>query len=241
MLDTELLKAFCSGFYGYGAKDAPHWFLSMEEGGGTTEAEIAARIEAWHSRGRPELEDVASYHEAIGQQHWFSARPPVQRTWAAMIRIVLAYEGAATDLETVRTYQRDRLGRTDGVTRLSPLLPLPAKSLAHWNYGEWTEDDSLATRARYHDAFSALRIAHLAAALRNIRPRTVTFFGASYMHYWVRIATAPMVPIQDVAHAAVEGHTTFIACKHPATRGLSNEYFVKVGRAHRAAHGGLMR
>ena len=44
MLNPSLLQAFCEGFYGYGAADARHWFISMEEGGGTSEQEIQAYV-----------------------------------------------------------------------------------------------------------------------------------------------------------------------------------------------------
>lgn len=235
MLDAELLAAFCTGFYGYGSTHAPHWFISMEEGGGKTEAEIAARIDAWHTRGRKHLEDVTGYHGAIGQAVWFSAHPPIQKTWAAMIRIVLAFEGCPTDVEAVRSYQRDRLGRSGGATRLSPLLPLPAQSISDWRYGEWSQVDALASRARYKETYSALRVAKLAEEVRALKPKTVTFFGTSYLSDWTQISTVPLVPVGSV-WAAMDAQTTFIACRHPTARAISNAEFERIGQAHRAAH-----
>jgi hypothetical protein len=230
MLNPTLLQAFCDRFYGYGTADAPHWFISMEEGGGTTEAEIGARVMAWDSRGRRELEEVDEFHNAIDQSKWFGSRPPIQRTWAAMIRMLLAMDGESTDTESVRIYQRDRLARRGGTTRLTPLFPLPAQSLNHWHYANWSTASHLRNRSAYRAAFESSRVAHLGGAVTQHAPRTVAFFGLTYLPYWSQVAGTEL-------HAAAEGvyvgrrrSTKFIVCKHPATRGIRNDYFVSAAQ-----------
>ncbi|MBY0437040.1 MAG: hypothetical protein K2W80_02525 [Burkholderiales bacterium] len=233
MLDHALLRDFCSKFYGYGNPLAQHWFISMEEGGGNTEQELERRLVAWRDRGCRDLEDVSEYHRAIRQDEWFGPHPKIQRTWAAMIRVELAWGGLSTDVESVRRYQRDHLGRTNGSTRLSPLLPLPSKSLDHWHYPAWTADHAFLTRSRYRDEFLAVRVAHLAQALSVNQPRTVTFLGLSCLPQWQRIAgNTPLVP-SELGHVGKSGQTTFVVCTHPAVKGVKNEYFVAVGRHHR--------
>lgn len=231
MLETALLQDFCERFYGYGTLDAPHWFICMEEGGGKTESEIASRLAVWDIRGRRELEDVDAYHRAIGQDRWFSARPPIQRTWAAMIRMVLTIAGERTDAESVRAYQRDRLARQGGTTRLSPLFPLPAQSLDHWHYSQWSAVSHLSDRKAYRAALESNRVAHLAAAVGQASPPTVVFFGTSYLPYWSRIAGTELRPMPGGTHLGANGSTRFIVCKHPATKGISNEYFISAGHA----------
>lgn len=235
MLDATLLQQFCDRFYGYGVVDAPYWFISMEEGGGKTEIEIASRLAAWDTRGRRELEDVDEYCRAIDQSKWFDSRPPIQRTWAAMIRMVLAMMGETTDAESVRAYQRGHLARSGGTTRLSPLFPLPAQSLDHWYYSQWSTTSHFANRQAYRGAFESARIAHLAAAIIKHSPRTVAFFGISYLSYWSQIARTELHVTAEDTFLGESGSTKFIVCKHPATKGIPNEYFVSAARALGAA------
>lgn len=235
MLDPALLQEFCNRFYGYGVADAPYWFISMEEGGGKTEDEIASRLAAWDARGRRELEDVDEYHRAIDQSEWFDSYPPIQRTWAAMIRVLLAMTGESTDAESVRAYQRDRLARSGGTTRLSPLFPLPAQSLDHWHYSQWSTTSHFADRQAYRGAFESARVAHLTAAITRYSPRTVAFLGASYLTYWSKIARTEFCSTAEGTFLGQNGSTKFIVCKHPATKGIPNEYFASAGRALRAA------
>ena len=152
-----------------------------------------------------------------------------------MIRIVLAYSGEATDVEAVRTYQRMKLGRAGGETRLSPLFPLPAKSLDDWRYPAWSGNAGLSDRKAYRKLYESNRVARLAESVRVAAPTTVTFLGTSYLNYWNQIAGMDLQAIGDVAFAGITEKTRFIACKHPAVKGITSEYFVRVGRAHRAA------
>ncbi|MBC8136283.1 MAG: hypothetical protein H8F28_10385 [Fibrella sp.] len=45
-LNNDQTQEFCNGFLGYGNLSAPLWFIGMEEGGGKSESEIAARLDA---------------------------------------------------------------------------------------------------------------------------------------------------------------------------------------------------
>lgn len=233
MLNPTLLRDFCTSFFGYGEEQARHWFISMEEGGGNTEQEIELRINEWQARGRRELEDVAAYHKAIKEDHWFDHHPKIQRTWAAMIRVALACDGDPSDTESVRRYQRDHLGRIGGATRLSPLLPLPSKSLDHWHYAAWTEDHAFATRSRYRDEFLSLRISHLSQAVASRRPRTVTFLGLSYLQHWQRVAGSTFLRASALGLVGKSESTSFVVCTHPAVKGVTNDYFAAVGHHHR--------
>jgi hypothetical protein len=235
MLNPTLLQAFCTGFYGYGAADANHWFVSMEEGGGNTEQEIQARLGAWDGRGRREIEEIDEFHRAIGQDKWFTYHPPIQKTWAAAIRMVLAIDGKATDLESVRAYQRDWLARAGGETRLSPLFPLPSKSIDHWNYEAWSGAQQFANRRSYKEHFESLRIEHLRKAILGSAPLTVSFFGASYFEYWARIAKSDFRVSSDGLQFGRMGSTKFVVCNHPATQGITNEYFISAAQVLGAA------
>ncbi len=223
------------GFFGYGVADAGHWFISMEEGGGTTEEEIGLRLGAWDARGRRELEEIDEYHRAIGLGKWFSPHPPIQKTWAASIRIVLAMDGLSTAVENVRIFQRDSLARRGGKTRLSPLFPLPSMSLDHWKYSEWSGATELKDRASYKQHVEAARVTQLAESVGKFRPRTVVFFGSSYLSYWERIAGVEFTATPEGLLVATSNGTRFIVCKHPATQGMTNAYFLSAAAALQGA------
>ena len=235
MLDLKALRSFCEGFYGYGELEAPHWFISMEEGGGNSEKEVSLRLNAWDTRGRRELEEIHDYHRAIGLDKWFSERPPIQKTWAASIRMLLAMEGHDTDRESVRMYQRDQLARRGGAIRLSPLFPLPSKSIAEWNYSAWSTSTRLSDRAAYKQNLELERVEHLRHQISQHAPRTVTFFGASYMKYWESIANINLQLSAEGFRIGRMGRTKLIVCNHPATQGIQNEYFIVAAHALRAA------
>lgn len=230
MLDPNVLKAFCSGFYGYGAPDVPYWFITMEEGGGKTEVEVQTRLTAWKSRGSRELEEIHEFHRAINQASWFECRPKIQKTWAAAIRMVLIAEGKVPTTEGVRLFQRDRLARSGGNTRLSPLFPLPAQSLDHWNYSTWANDATFASRSQYKVELERARIEHLSEAIRKHEPSFVAFFGTSYLESWSRIAGIHMTPIDDALHYGRTSATKFIVCRHPTFHGVPHSHFE--GAAH---------
>ncbi len=235
MLKPDDLRSFCQNFYGYGEQSAPHWFISMEEGGGTSEPEIQMRLDAWISRGRRELEDAGEYHDAIHLGKWFASHPPIQRTWSASIRMLLIFGGVQPTTERVREYQRTTLGRKGGVSRLSPLFPLPAKSIDHWHYGEWTDDNDFSNRRSYRKFLERVRTRHLSEQIRQFAPRTVVFYGQSYMEYWHAIAGLQFTHISDGFAIAKNVGTRFVICKHPAVQGITNEYFETIGRRLAAA------
>src|SRR5258708_2448937 len=142
MLSPDLLAAYMHTFYGYGAWAAKYWFVGMEEGGGDSLEEIERRITVWHDRGRRDLEDLRDYHLAIGVPRYFEAKAKLQRTWRALLRVVLTAQGARVDADSLRTYQSNLLGRLPATlnadTALIELLPLPAPAKrAPWLYDKF--------------------------------------------------------------------------------------------------------
>ena len=235
MLDLKTLRSFCEGFYGYGELDAPHWFISMEEGGGTSEEEIATRIDAWIARGCLELEDLREYHHAINIDKWFREHPPIQRTWYATIRMLLILKGQLPSAALAQDFQRDHLARFGGNSRLSPLFPLPSKSLDDWKYASWADTDTFGDRNSYRRKFEQLRVSHLASSIARVRPRTVVFYGQSYRDYWHQIAPVKFTPNSDGFAVGSTDGTRFVICRHPAAQGNTNDYFDTIGRLLAAA------
>lgn len=93
MLDNTLIQEFIYGFYGYGTYSEPFWFVGMEEGGSGALEDVQQRLTAWDARGRHELEDVASYHRAIGITRFWDEPVRLQSTWSGLIRVLLTAKG----------------------------------------------------------------------------------------------------------------------------------------------------
>nr|MDQ3005688.1 hypothetical protein [Chloroflexota bacterium] len=186
--DDQLLDEFAHSFYGYGNYNGQYWFIGMEEGGGSSFAEIAKRLSVWADRGRLELEDVAEYHNQIGLSHLFQEKPVIQRTWGKLIRILLSIDGIAPITEQVREYQRSSLGRLNGTMCLTELLPLPSPDIGRWIYAQCSQLPYLADRERYKHAFLMPRIKHLKQRISEHKPKAVIFYGFSYREYWQEIA-----------------------------------------------------
>jgi hypothetical protein len=232
-LDDTLLEAFMNHFYGYGRYQAAYWLVGMEEGGGRSLEAVARRLAAWDKRGRQELEDVADYHRELGLSALFRERPTIQPTWGKLIRILLAANGQVPTPNQIRAYQRDSLGRSAGDTCLLELLPLPSPSTDHWLYGRHSQLPYLANRAGYQAALLNKRLAHLQQRLNEYRPSVVLFYSFRYRPYWQQLAGVHFDPAERECSMAGAGRGSplFVLTQHPATPGLGNDYFHRVGQA----------
>jgi hypothetical protein len=97
---------------------------------------------------------------------WLIERPPLQATWKQLIRLALGYQGASADLEDVRRYQRDRLGRSDADTLLIELSAVNARSLS--------------VHVAERESHRAERIATIRRRMEEHQPEFVVFYGVRY-------------------------------------------------------------
>lgn len=233
-IDTVLHK-FIHEFYGYGNYHGKIWFIGMEEGGGNTKEEIMARINAW-TKHCSELVDVASYHKAIGIDKFFAAPPVLQTTWSKLIRIALCFQNIAPSIDRIRQYQAKRLGRWNDDTCLLELLPLPSPSTSKWHYNSISTLPYLSSRKNYSEELLALRIKSIQQKIIQYSPNVVIFYSKKYAKYWEEIADVPFMEAADNISTGHNGTTTFAIVTHPATHGVTNEYFCKAGNIIRTLH-----
>jgi hypothetical protein len=234
-IDDKLLEAYMATFYGYGNYAGRYWFVGMEEGGGNSKEEIVKRLTAWNHSNKAELQDLAGHHRGVGIDRYFGERPRIQRTWGGLIRLLLALQGDPARTEEVRAYQRDHLGSADGETCLLELLPLPSPSTRHWLYAELSTLPQLQTRERYMDYYAPIRAEHIKRRLAEHSPKYVVFYGVHgwYQHWWRKIAGVDFEVVQMNTGTVYVGFgegTSFAIIKHPAAKGLTNEYFHEAGR-----------
>lgn len=230
LFNDQLLNEFVQNFYGYGNYNGQFWFIGMEEGGGNSFSEINKRLNAWRRRGRRALEDVAQYHAEIELTDWFNDKPKLQPTWNKLIRILLSSNGQLPTTEQVREYQKISLGRSNGDTCLVELLPLPSPSTEVWLYAQYSYLPYLNTREKYKQRCLPLRIKHLQTQITQYKPKAVVFYGLSYYKYWQMIAGIDLWQKTDKIYTGYNRTTFFMMTKHPATQGVTNEYFHQVGR-----------
>ena len=235
MFDDHLLHDFMDTFYGYGNYAGDYWFVGMEEGGGDSFNNIVQRLQAWHQRGRLELEDVAVYHAEIGEEWWFSPQPKLQPTWNRLIRIELSAKGQDVHTEHVRAYQKEHWGRLNGTNCLVELLPLPSPSLGHWLYAEHSQLPYLVSRDTYTKHYAESRAEHLQQRILEYRPKAVIFYSANpgYILWWKRIAGVEFRKETIVGfpvHIAKNEHTVFAITYHPGARGPTYDYPHQVGQ-----------
>jgi hypothetical protein len=168
-------------FLGYGRLAAPYWFLGMEEGtggekDGTKLIEQNVRIRA---RDFEPVMDLYTSHLLfnidITQLQRFT---PV---WLWMAKLLRGLNGASDwqDVPKAKAYIRSQLGRKDGETFLTELLPLPSPSLGHWFYASL-----FTSQASYHRELIPVRQQRLRTLITQYQPRIVFAYGAKYRQYY---------------------------------------------------------
>ena len=236
MLNDPILHQFIHSFYGYGSFAADTWFLGMEEGGGESLDEVSRRLAVWQARGGQELEDVCGYHDALYLGQFFREPVKLQRTWAQLCRMVLVSRGEPADLQAVKAYQKDRLGRPAGETCLMELLPLPSPGTDRWFYADWSMLPFLTSRSTYQEQVLPVRIKNLKERIQQHQPKFVIFYGMGYWEHWAAVAEATFTRLApDGFGWAKKNDTNFLIIQHPAAKGVSNDYFERAGKLLLAA------
>jgi hypothetical protein len=91
--------------------------------------------------------------------------------------MALGYEGAPTDPEDVRRYQRDRLGRSDADTLLIELSAVNAPNLS--------------VQVAERESHRAKRIATIRRRMEENTPKFVVFYGVTYRGEYEKVVGGP--------------------------------------------------
>ena len=229
MLNENLLREFIDTFFGSGSLSADYWFIGMEEGGGGSLDEVSRRLAVWDSHGKPVLEDVCRFHKELGMPEFFHEPVKLQRTWAQLCRVFLSSQGRPNNIEAVRQFQKDHLGRENDSTCLLELLPLPSPGTNRWFYPQWSEIDFLQTREEYEKKMIPLRISKLRECIGIYKPKFVVCYGVGYSDYWGEIAGVSFQKNPSGFSWEKNGETLFVIMTHPVAIGVTNQYFHDIG------------
>lgn len=237
MFDDELLEAFMNNFYGYGNYQGDFWFIGMEEHCSNSFEAVQSRLNVWQKRGKHELEDVAGYHIELGIPEPFrDKKPKLQKTWNALIRILLSINnGVPPTHDEVLAYQKNLWARQNGNECLLELFPLPSRSTSDWLYVEHSNLPNLVSRERYEQVWANPGIKRLKNLIETYHPKVVVFYSFKYRKkYWKEIVGSNLT----LAHASEKLYTyrkertLFVVVKHPRPRrsNVPNSYFDQVGQ-----------
>jgi hypothetical protein len=211
-------------FFGYGRWDAPYWFVGPEAGMAKSGDSLELRYESWKTLEYAPVVDCAAHHRGFGFTKWHEPHPPTQATWRQLIRLLLSFKsdtnGTDIDIEAIRAYQRDKWGSSTGETCVIEL-----SGLASPNMGE----------LRDRTTFLSERIMRIQEGALAHSPKFIVMYGVGQREEWERIAGAKFVS----KGTCRIGNTLVAIVPHPVTRGLGNEYWVRLGRTLRGIVGGF--
>lgn len=233
-LDDKFLDQFIHTFYGSGTYDGSFWFVGMEEGGGGSLDKVLRRLEVWKKLGGSELVDLSEFHFQLNMPEYFTNPVKLQRTWMQQARIVLIAQNKSSTIADLRAYQKDMLGRKNKETCLLELLPLPSPSTSIWNYDVWSGITFLKNRKKYREYCLPWRGAHIRSQILAHQPPVVIFCGFTYKSWWQQIAGPEVCFVEksmmkSKVWIGKHRNTLFLITKHPAARGITNDYFEFVG------------
>lgn len=66
--------------------------------------------------------------------------------------------------------------------------------------------------------------------ISQYNPKVVVFYSLGYYKYWLEIAGIDLLQGVDTIYTGYNETTFFVVTKHPAAKGVTNEYFHQVGR-----------
>jgi hypothetical protein len=164
-------------FVGYGRLAAPIVFVGLEEG---LANEAAVHDDLLRRSQFESIVDVKEAHKGIADgESLFTDSPRRQPTWRVMADVMLHFEGRRFSSDEVRAserkaYRAKRLGRKDGNSLLTELLPYPHRNTGSWLYGE-----KFSGREAYVDAILPQRIKLLDDVLLEHPRKAVICYGRS--------------------------------------------------------------
>jgi len=231
--DDQQLDDFATSFYQYGPTTAPYVLIGMEEGGGNDFNNVQRRLDAWERRGRRGVDDIKEFHEEFGEGQFFDPiQPARQQTWSTLSALMCAINGQQPHSDAVREFRLNKLGRSNGQTWLTELLPLPSPSKDHFYYHGWSSLPWLQDREHYVAHYAPLRAVYLRKKIEASCPQAVIFYSKDQMFqpWWRMIAgtTFERVSASGI-ELAREGRTLYAVIEHPRSFG-GYDYFVEAGR-----------
>lgn len=213
LTDAELSQLL--NFVGYGRLNAPVWFLGMEEAGGG-EDNLRKRLSFLA------VDDCALAHQKLGitKHHW--DKRTIQPTWRGMCCIMLELENRQATRENIRSYQADKLGRFQGNTLLTELMPIPKPSAHKWEYQDLIPQYK--DLADYHAIVKPLRTKLLRGLVNEYKPVVLISYGKSYWSDYKDLFQSSSFSPNDSFEVGQSNETMVILTDHFTSRTMNNKW-----------------
>ena len=202
MIDWKRIE----GFIGFGRSDAPVVFVGMEEG----LADWAALDEDLALRSTysiPVMDLIDAQNEVGGV-----GAVPRSPTWDLMADLMVRRHGKA--LPTIadrRSYRAYRLGRCDGETLLTELLPYPHPKASDWLYARFGR---YATRAAYVTAMLPERVRLLQSILGGSQRELIVCYGKAHWFHYESLFPKALWQDDGLFRVAQEEKTRIVLAPH---------------------------
>lgn len=206
-------------FIGFGSPNAAVVFVGMEEGL-LNDADL---LEDLRSRSKYGVyEDLESAQATLGTvSKYFGSRAVTQRTWRPMCDLMLRREGVARPTALQRTrYQAERLGRENGESLLTELMPYPCHDRNSWPYAAISPYKN---RFEYMAAVRPKRIALLKQTLKQISPEVVVCYGRDDWKYFERLFDGARWKDEYPFRVASLGITRVVLSPHFSSRAFNTD------------------
>ena len=213
LTDQELERLL--GFIGYGRLEAPVWFLGMEEAGGGEE-NLRARLEF------EPVEDLARAHRLLGITKHHEGRKVIQPTWRGMCYVMLKLRGRETDVESIRRYQAERLGRFGGETLLCEMMPIPKLRVGSWEYEEAIPQ--FRSAEEYYRRVKPKRESLLRTVIQQNKPRVVVGYGKGYWEAYQRLFLERRFKRDGAFLVSGEEFPLVVLTPHFASRAMNHQW-----------------
>ena len=202
-------------FIGYGTLDADVWFLGMEEAGGGGD-NIRTRLNF------RVVEDLAEAHKLLGVTHLHWGKRKIQRTWRGMCYIMLRLEGKEPAREAIRHYQAEKLGRFNGNTLLTELMPIPKPKINQWEYKELIPQ--FTSRADYYETVQPKRIQYLRRLIKEHKPKVIVGYGKAFWTAYKKLFPKMQFTPEDQFETGFDNQTLTILTGHFRARSMNGKF-----------------
>jgi hypothetical protein len=139
-----------------------------------------------------------------------------------MCYIMLRLDGREPTLENIRTYQAEKLGRFNGNTLLTELMPIPKPKVKRWGYDELIPQ--FATREEYYRVVKPRRIEYLRALLTEHRPNVVVCYGKAFWGDYRQLFEGTVFEQEGQFQTAAFDDTQVILTGHFAARSMNGRF-----------------
>ncbi len=167
--------------------------------------------------------DLKEAHLGIaGTDRYFDPeRAPAQRTWRVMADLMLR-RGGMTDpsKEDRRRYQALRLGRSDGETLLTELLPYPSPGVNDWLYERYGR---YSTRETYTAAMLPLRLKLIGKVLAEAPRELVVCYGKAHWPQYERLFPGTEWRTKDMYQVGEGANTRIVLTPHFVSRVFNSD------------------